>query len=155
MPRSSKPRKRYNPAKHANRQKLVSLDEAYRIFEPVRNILSTLRGEVEVNEAGYPIMKDWDGRYARVDYLLTAWAECWDRLFSGVDHGPIIRLANKLNSLSPIFEEDLQRVEALLDCQQVAMTRMRANDVSDKMDEKIGDLEIASFFEQMGLKEAA
>lgn len=151
MPRSAKPRKRYNPAKRATRPQFVSIDEAYRICEPVRNIMTLLRGEVEVDEGGYPVMTDWDGKKTRVDHNLIAWSECWDKLFGNLDNTPLVRLANKLALMSPIFEEDLLKVEAIIDTQQRTLHRMSVKEVEYKMRDK----QIATMFETAGLANVA
>lgn len=153
MPRSAKPRKRYDPRKRATRPQFVSIDEAYRICEPIRNILTLLRGEVEVDEAGNPVMTDWEGKKTRVDHNLVAWSECWDKLFGEVDNSPLLRLANKLALMSPIFEEDLLKVEAIIDTHQRTLHRMSVKEVESKM----RDRQIAVMVESAGLtyKEAA
>lgn len=150
MAGNKKPKKRYNPRKYAMHPTFVSVDEAYRIFEPVRSMLSVLRGEVETIN-GYPVMKDWDGTYSRVDYALIGWAECWDRLFGTTNNEPIRRLAARLGNGVPVFEEDLLAVEAILDVQQKAMVRMRVDEVQSKMTTQ----QIAVELETLGLREAA
>lgn len=150
MAGNKRPKKRYNPRKHAMRPTFVSVDEAYRIFDPVRSILAILRGEVETIN-GYPVMKDWEGTYSRVDYALIGWAECWDRLFGTTDNEPIRRLAAKLANGVPVFEEDLLAVDAILDVQQRAMVRMRVEDVTSSMTTQ----QIAVELETLGLREAA
>lgn len=157
MPRSAKPRKRYNPANRATRPQFVSIDESYRICEPVRNILTLLRGEVEVDEDGHPVMIDWEGKKTRIDHNLIAWSECWDKLFGNLDNSPLVRLANKLAVMSPIFEEDLLKVEAIIDVQQRTLHRMSVKEVEAKMRDKQIAVEVqwAGLTYKDGMKEAA
>lgn len=150
MAGNKRPKKRYNPLKHANRPTFVSVDEAYRIFDPVRKLLSALRGEVETIN-GYPVSMDWDGRYARIDFMLISWSECWDKLFKTESNTPLRRLAAKLANGVPLFESDLDDAEAVLDVQQSAMVRMRASDVASSMTTQ----QIAIQLENLGLLEAA
>ena len=150
MAKNKKPAKRYNPLKFANRPSRVMPDEAFRIFQPVRDALNALRGEVMVHR-GYPVMLDWQGQYSRIDIVLVGWADCWDALFGALDNSPVRRLAKKLEAGMMIEESELEEVERLIDVQQGKFVGMDVKGVGSKMRTQ----EIAIHMDELGLREAA
>lgn len=63
MPKSSKPRRKYRPARYAARSNRPCLDEAFAVFSPLFNFFDQLEADEVDSARGRVIFREWSGDY--------------------------------------------------------------------------------------------
>lgn len=119
MPKSSRPRRAYDPQRHARLLKRPSLHETHAVFEPIYRLFRQLdTGEVDA-VAGRPVMTERHGALVEIAPALDGWAGLWDRISEAegilVDVGPLRKIARKLDAVSPLTQGDVDAGKASLD----------------------------------------
>jgi hypothetical protein len=114
MPKSKKPRRRYNPNRISRAVNLPRIDAVYMVFGPIYDVFDKLQsGEIECVK-GEPVFrdyKDYQGAWCEIVPAILGWADCWDRLCAGegivFDSSPLVKLATKLKNGVPVTEEEV------------------------------------------------
>lgn len=155
MPRSSKPRRQYNPARNRVVVNKPRLDSALRVFEPVFAAFDQLAtGEIETVR-GVPVFKDWSGEWCELAPAIDGWADCWDRIIRDrslpIDTAPLRRIAKRLANGVPLVEEDVTSARAVIDATWQAYIRLPVEITRSHAQTE----EIAIAFDRMGIREAA
>jgi hypothetical protein len=155
MPRSSKPRRQYNPARNRVVVNKPRLDSALRVFEPVFAAFDKLAsGEIETVR-GAPVFKDWSGEWCELAPAIDGWADCWDRICRNqgidIDLEPLRKLARKLDYGIPLTEDDVSAGRAVIDETRSAFVSLpvevtRAHAVTEQIQIEV---------DRLNLKEAA
>lgn len=119
MPKSSRPRRAYDPQRHARLLKRPGLHEAQVVFEPIYRLFRQLEtGEVDA-VAGRPVMTERQGILVEIAPALDGWAGLWDRISEAegiqVDVEPLRKIARKLDAVSPLTTNDVAAGKAALD----------------------------------------
>lgn len=115
MPKSKKPRRRYNPNRIRGVVNLPRLDAVYMVFGPIYEVFDKIEsGEIECDK-GEPVFrdfKDYQGEWCELAPAIHGWVDCWDRLCAGegieFDSTPLKKVAVKLENGVPITIEEAQ-----------------------------------------------
>ena len=111
MPRSKKPRRKYNPARIQNISNKPRLDSVYMLFQPIYTAFERMEADEIECINGKAVFKAFDGSWCEVAPALCGWADCWERIGRNenipFDGEPLRRLANKISYGIPLTLEEL------------------------------------------------
>lgn len=111
MPRSKKPRRKYNPARTQQICNKPRLDSVYHLFQPIYTAFERMEADEIECINGKAVFMAFDGSWCEVAPAMTGWADCWERIGrnEGIpfDGEPLRRMANKINYGVPLTLEDL------------------------------------------------
>lgn len=115
---------------------------------PVREALKQMRsGEVDSID-GFPVFKDWQGDWARIDWAMNGFVSMVSRAEPDLDMSLFDNLAAKLESGMLMTVQEIDQALSILKTVEKALTKVtRARLKECVLDEQI-DIELS----QMGLK---
>lgn len=111
MPKSKKPRKRYNPFRILQTKNLPSMADMFRLFDPIYSVLEKMEfGEIE-SIAGKPVFLDHEGTYSEISEAMLGWCDCWHRICAAqgieFDSTDLRKMAAKLQYGTPLEVDDI------------------------------------------------
>lgn len=119
MPRSNKPRRKYNPARIQNISNKPRLDSMYMLFQPIYTAFERMEADAIESINGKAVFMAFDGSWCEVAPAMVGWADCWERIGrnEGIpfDGEPLRRLANKISYSIPLTQSDLQTGRAKIE----------------------------------------
>lgn len=111
MPRSTKPRRKYNPAKANRISNKPRLDSVYMLFQPIYTAFERMEADEIECINGKAVFMAFDGSWCEVAPAMIGWADCFERIGRNedmpFDGEPLRRLANKISYDIPLTESDL------------------------------------------------
>lgn len=86
---------------HAKRIIKPCLMDIHLVFEPIEAVFTQLHsGEIQCDEKGTPIFKDFEGNWYEISPAIDGWVELWETLFRkwgfALDITPLAKLSRKL-----------------------------------------------------------
>lgn len=155
MPKSKKPRKRYNAAATAHRKNVPTFIEAFQMFDPIYRVMEQLEfGEVECVQ-GRPVFEAHDGDLYEISSAMIGWCDCWQRICDAqglmFESAPLRKLAKRLECGVPLTIDEVSAARKVIDFTRQVFAKtpvevLRHNSVTEQ---------IAIEFERLKLKEAA
>ena len=119
MPRSKKPRRKYNPARIQNISNKPRLDSVYMLFNPLYTILERLESDGIESVNDKPIFQAFDGSWCEVYKALIGWADCFERIGNNegmpFDGEPLRRFAHKIKYNIPLSNSDIETFRSKID----------------------------------------
>jgi hypothetical protein len=156
MPKSKKPRKRYNPMRILNNKNLPGMTEMFRLFDPIYSVLEQMEfGEIET-VSGKPVFLDYEGHWSEVSQAMIGWSDCWQRICDDqqihFNPAPLRKMANKLDYGVPLEVDDIAAAREVIDLTKRVFMRTPAHILrSHAVTEQIA----IEFEKRQMLKEAA
>lgn len=119
MPKSKKPRKKYNPMRVLNNKNLPGMTDMFRLFDPIYSVLEQMEfGEIETIN-GAPVFLDYEGHWSEVSQAMIGWADCWQRICDdqkiAFDPTPLRKMAKKLDYGVPLELDDIGAARSVID----------------------------------------
>ena len=118
---------------------------------PIREALKELRTGEVMAERGYPVARDWQGEWVRIDWAMNGFIAMTRRACPQLDLSGFERIANKLEAGTPLTVAEID--QALGQLRQVgkALCQVKRGDLKGHVLTEQIDIEIGA----LGLREAA
>lgn len=111
MPRSKKPRRKYNPSRVQSIINKPRLDSAYLLFQPIYTAFERMEADEIECVNGKVVFKAFDGEWCELAPAIIGWADCFERIGRNenipFDGESLRRLANKISYNAPLTQSDL------------------------------------------------